>query len=240
MPTVKVNDIDMYYEVQGAGEPIVLIAGLGTSMSPYRRIVGLLSQNHRVLAFDNRGVGRTDKPNIPYTIEMMADDTAGLLKALNIMQANVVGISMGGRIAIALALLHPELVRSLVLVSTSARVRRTAWMTVQFKAIKWIRAAGRVLGRTPQPYYAFVRQLDASGGYDCTDRLGEIGVPTLIMHGTKDKIVPPNLVEEMHAGIRESRMSVFNGGHGFFFWESERFADSVADFLNSLGPAASR
>jgi 3-oxoadipate enol-lactonase len=231
MPTVKVNDIDMYYEVEGAGEPLVLIAGLGTGMSPYRRMIRLLSQENRVLAFDNRGVGRTDKPDIPYTIEMMADDTAGLLKALDIMSANVIGISMGGRIALALALQHPELVRSLVLVSTSPRVERKAGTMLQFKVLKWIRAAGRVLGRTPQPYYAFVRQLNASGSYDCSDKLGEIRVPTLIMHGKKDRLVPSNLVEEMHAGIKGSKMITFEGGHGFFFWESERFADAAIEFL---------
>jgi 3-oxoadipate enol-lactonase len=231
MPTVKVNDIDMYYEVEGAGEPLVLIAGLGTSISPYRRIIRLLSQENRILAFDNRGVGRTDKPDIPYTIEMMADDTAGLLKALDITSANVIGVSMGGRIALALALQHPELVRSLVLVSTSARVERKAGTTLQFKVLKWIRAAGRVLGRTPQPYYAFVRQLNASGSYDCSDKLGEIRVPTLIMYGKKDRLVPPDLVEEMHAGIRGSKMITFEGGHGFFFWDSKRFADAATEFL---------
>jgi 3-oxoadipate enol-lactonase len=231
MPTVKVNDIDMYYEVEGAGEPLVLIAGLGTSISPYRRIIRLLSQENRVLSFDNRGVGRTDKPDIPYTIEMMADDTAGLLKALDITSANVIGLSMGGRIALALALQHAELVRSLVLVSTSPRVERKAGTTLQFKVLKWIRAAGRVLGRTPQPYYAFVRQLNASGSYDCSDKLGEIRVPTLIMYGKNDKLVASNLVEEMHAGIKGSKMITFEGGHGFFFWESKRFADAVNEFL---------
>ncbi len=231
MPTVKVNDIDVYYEVQGAGEPLVLIAGLGTSISPYRRMIRLLSQKYRVVEFDNRGVGLTDKPDIPYTIEMMAGDTAGLLKALDIMSAIVIGISMGGRIAMELALQHPELVRSLVLVSTSPRVERKAGTTLQFKVVKWIRAAGRVLGRTPQPYFAFVRQLNASSGYDCSDRLDEIRVPTLIMHGKKDRLVPSNLVEEMHAGIRGSKVITFEGGHGFFFWDSKRFADAAIEFL---------
>jgi len=237
VPTVKVNDIEMYFEVQGEGEPVALVAGLGTDISPYRRIVRRLSQRFRVLAFDNRGVGRTDKPDVPYTIEMMADDTAGLVEALSLAPANVVGVSMGGRIAMDLALRHPGLVRSLVLASTSPRVMRTAGTTRRLKLIKLMRAGGRVLGRSPQPYYAFVRQLDASSGFDCGDRLHEIRVPTLIVHGRKDGIAPYALAEEMHDHIEGSKMVPFEGGHTFLFWEGERFADAVAEFLEGIGQA---
>src|SRR5208337_2487529 len=125
MPTVKVNDINMYYEVSGEGEPLVLIAGLGTDLTVYERVIGCLSKKFRVLAFDNRGVGRTDKPDIPYSIEMMADDTAALMNAAGFRKAHVLGISMGGRVAMGLALQHPEMVRSLVLASTFARKRVT-------------------------------------------------------------------------------------------------------------------
>jgi len=242
MPTVKVNDISVYYELHGDGDPVVLIAGLGTSISPYMRIVRRLAQEYRVLAFHNRGVGRTDKPDIPYAIEMMADDTAGLLGVLGIARADVIGASMGGRIAMALALQHPELVRSLVLASTSARVprgTRTSPRFRLFKFVKWLRSGGRFLGRDRQPYYAFIRQLE-SGSYDCSGRLGEIRVPTLILHGEQDRLAPYGLAEEMHAGIRGSKMVSFEGGHLFLFWESDRFADSVKEFLGGLDPATTR
>jgi len=241
MPTVKANSIGVYYEIHGDGDPVVLIAGLGTSISPYKRIIDRLAQNYRVLAFDNRGVGLTDKPDIPYTIEMMAEDTAGLLGALGIPRADVIGVSMGGRIAMALALQHPEVVRSLVLASTSARVLRGTRATPRFrffKFVKWLRSGGRFLGMHPQPYYAFIRQLDASGGYDCSGRLGEIHVPTLILHGKRDSLAPYGLAEEMHAGMRGSKMVTFERGHLFLFWESDRFADTVKGFLSSLNPAA--
>jgi len=240
MPTVKVNDIEMYYEVHGHGEPMVLIAGLGTDTTAYRRIINPLSQKHTVLAFDNRGVGRTDKPRTPYTIEMMADDTAGLLKALAIMRVNVIGISMGGRIALALALQHPEAVKSLILVSTSARVVQGTRKTLRFrffKLVKRLRSGTRFLGRNTQPYYAFIRQLEASGSYDCSDRLGGIAVPTLILHGRKDRLAPYALAEEMQAGIRGSRMVTFDGGHLFLFWESGKFADAVTEFLDGVAPS---
>src|SRR5579863_2495968 len=104
MPTIKVNDLTMYYEIHGDGEPLVLIPGLRTDVSEYQRIIALLSAQNKVVALDNRGAGRTDKPDSPYSIELMADDTAGLLNALGIQSAHILGVSMGGRIAVALTL----------------------------------------------------------------------------------------------------------------------------------------
>ena len=239
MPSVKVNDINVYYELSGADgnkSKIVLICGLGTNIAPYRNIMRMLSKEYRVLTFDNRGVGRTDKPNIPYTIEMMAEDTAGLLEALEFAPANVIGFSMGGRISMDLTLKHPEMVRSLILTSTSARVkdkrrRGTSWSF--YKLVKRIRA---IFGG--QPYYAFIRQFRASVEYDCTEKLGEIKVPTLILYGKKDNLVPADLVEEMREKIKGSKIITFNGGHPFFFWQVKAFTDAVLEFLAEVkGPS---
>jgi pimeloyl-ACP methyl ester carboxylesterase len=119
---MKVNDIHMYYEIQGEGEPLVLILGLGTDISEWSGIIRWFAEKYQVLAFDNRGVGRTDKPDKAYSIEMMVDDTAGLMQKLGIQQAYIIGISLGGRIALGLSLRQAECVKKLVLVSTSARV----------------------------------------------------------------------------------------------------------------------
>ncbi len=117
MPVIKVNDINLYYEVYGKGEPIVLIGGLANDLTDYTRtpIVSTLAKKYQVIVFDNRGAGRSDKPDVSYSIEMMADDTADLLKKLGIKNANIVGVSMGGRIALDLTLRHPQLVRNLSL-----------------------------------------------------------------------------------------------------------------------------
>ena len=229
MPTVQVNDITMYYELQGEGEPVVLIAGLGLDISEYNGIDSRLAKKYHVLAFDNRGAGRTDKPDAPYSIEMMADDTAELMQALGMKQASIIGISMGGRIALALALQHPELVKKLVLVSTSARVKR-GW---QFRFLELVKRVPAFQGKYPQPRYAYLRQRQASGAYNCAEQLSELHVPTLILHGQKDKIAPYYLAEEMRAGIAGSKIMPFHGGHMFFLWrERQQFLEAAAQFLD--------
>ena len=118
MPTVKVGDINMYYEVHGKGEPLVMIRGLGGSLDVFHLMIPIYSPEYRMILFDNRGAGKTDAPDIPYTTSMMADDLAGLLTALHIDSAHIWGASMGGMIAQHLALRYPDKVKSLVLICT--------------------------------------------------------------------------------------------------------------------------
>ncbi len=96
MPTVKVNGIHLYYEVSGQGHPLILIMGLRRNISWWYRQIPELSRHFTVIAFDNRGAGRSDKPVMEYSIGLFADDTAGLMNALGIQNAHVLGISMGG------------------------------------------------------------------------------------------------------------------------------------------------
>jgi pimeloyl-ACP methyl ester carboxylesterase len=221
----------MYYEVHGEGEPLALIVGLGTDISEWGAIIDGLAQRYQVIAFDNRGAGRTDKPNQPYTVEEMADDTDGLLRALGVERAHILGVSLGGRIALALALNHPERVARLVLVSTSARIQQRAWW---FGALSLLSSAPLLRGKYPQPRYAFLRQREASTIFNCADRLGEIHAPTLILHGKSDRTVPYALAEELRAGIAGSQLLSFEGGHIFFLMrERQRFLDAVTDFLGS-------
>ena len=228
MPTIKVNDIDMYYEIQGTGEPLVLIAGLNSDHTLYRSVLPRLAAHNQVILFDNRGVGQSSKPDIPYSIEAMADDTAGLLDALGIAGAHILGTSMGGRIAVALALRHPRYVKSLILVSTVMTMKRVP----QRRLIPLILRIPKIRGS--HPYYVVVRQMAASRAFDCMDQLGEIQVPTLILNGKNDKSTPSPLVEAMHRGIKGSQRITFNGGHLFFLIRSQQFIAAVEDFLSSL------
>jgi pimeloyl-ACP methyl ester carboxylesterase len=115
MPIAKVGDINVYYETHGKGEPLVLIYGYAGDSGLWFRQIPILSKKYRVVAFDNRGVGRSDKPNVPYTMAMMAGDIAGLLDVIGIDAAHIFGISMGGMIAQHFALNYPHRVISLIL-----------------------------------------------------------------------------------------------------------------------------
>lgn len=118
MPKVKVGDINIYYEIHGEGEPLVIIPGATGGVDWEFRIIPVFSQEYKVVAFDNRGAGQSDAPDVPYTTEMMADDLAGLLDAIGINSAHIWGSSMGGMIAQQFALLYPKRVISLILACT--------------------------------------------------------------------------------------------------------------------------
>ena len=121
LPYATVGDIDIYYETYGRPDapPIVLIGGWASYRWIWFRQVPTFKEKYRVVAFDNRGAGRSSKPDYPYTIEMMAADTVGLMDTLNIEDAHILGISMGGLIAQQIAISYPDRVRSLILSSTN-------------------------------------------------------------------------------------------------------------------------
>jgi 3-oxoadipate enol-lactonase len=118
MPKVKVGDINIYYEIHGKGEPLVIISGAGSSTQASSRLIPIFSNEYQLIIFDKRGEGQSDKPDMPYTTEMMADDLAGLLDTINIDSAHINGTSLGGMIAQQIAIRYPGRVRSLILVST--------------------------------------------------------------------------------------------------------------------------
>jgi pimeloyl-ACP methyl ester carboxylesterase len=126
MPKEKIGDIEMYYQVQGQGDPLVLIQGLTMDYTGWLLQSSVFSDKYKVVVFDNRGVGRTSAPEEPYTTTQMADDTAGLLDFLKIEKAHVLGLSLGGMIAQELAINHPDRLKSLILAGTAACPREGA------------------------------------------------------------------------------------------------------------------
>ena len=120
LPKVKINDINIYYEIHGEGFPLVMILGFVENVFWWHHdLISKLSEEFKVVLFDNRGAGRTDKPRNDYSIKLFADDTVGLMDALKIEKAHVFGHSMGGCTAQELVLNYPEKVGKLILCSTS-------------------------------------------------------------------------------------------------------------------------
>lgn len=249
MPTVRIGDINVYYEIHGEGQPLLLIAGLGADVSSWAFQVPAFSARYRVIAFDNRGVGRTDAPDRPYSLEMMADDTAGLLDHLGIERAHMVGLSMGGMIAQEFALKYPERVNALVLATTAAgphpwathvlgtmlrlaeegasretlTALRLSWLFTDrfFENHELVKLALDTMLANPhaQPVYANARQFAAARQHDARDRLGGITARTLVLVGRQDILLPVRLSEELAAGIPNAELVVLDGGGHAFLVE---------------------
>lgn len=249
MPTAKVGDINMYYEVHGEGEPLLLIAGLGGNLTGWIFQTLEFSNKYRVIVFDNRGVGRTDAPDVPYATGMMADDTAGLLDVLGIERAHILGLSMGGFIAQELAFKYPRRVKSLILATTAAsphssnkhllytwgrmaqegvsvetRLReQLPWIFTDkfFENTELVQMAINTMLANPhqQPAYAYARQVTACVEHDTRDRLGQITAPTLVLVGKEDILLPIQMSEELAAGIPNAELVVLEGGGHGFLVE---------------------
>jgi 3-oxoadipate enol-lactonase len=220
MPKMRVNDIEMNYELHGEGAPLVLIMGITGSLEGWRPLLPAFAAEYRVLIFDNRGAGLTDKPAGPYSTPMMADDTAGLMDALGIESADVYGISMGGMIAQELTLRHPQKVKSLVLGCTTPggpnshhRQQETIDEMVRIPNVSVeegleivlrllftdeFAAANRQQVRETTlnsfdlrvPRRAFLGQTAAIAAHNTYDRLPQIKAPTLVIAGGNDELVP--------------------------------------------------
>lgn len=268
MPLIQVGDIEMYYEVHGQGFPLVLIAGIGYHSGCWFSVLPHFSRDFRVVVFDNRGVGRTDSPvgrlraapAMDYTVEMFADDTAGLLRTLGIAKAHVLGRSMGGAIAQQLAIRHPEMVEKLVLVATLSetspfgllvldvwqQVGLRAGMDVLHKLLVMESLSPRFFGEHPevvaellrrgdehpQPAEAFARQAAAVARHNTTPLLHRIQAPTLILAGEKDIPTPVGASKLLASRIPNSRLRVVpRAGHGFMWEDPEGFCREVLTFL---------
>jgi 3-oxoadipate enol-lactonase len=225
MPIVHVNDIDMYYEDFGDGEPLLLIQGLGFEISSMieepgkSRFLDKLTDRYRVIVFDCRGVGRTDKPDMPYTIDLLAKDTTGLLDALGIQKAHIMGTSMGSQIAQTIAAKHPERVQSLILVVGFTRalpiMQLLGFIATRVPGIKEMMTGWMYRQKYPPTPASFRRMADAANRCDTRELLGRITAPVLIVNGTRDRIVPMKITRELAQGIPGARLILVEGDHLF-------------------------
>jgi pimeloyl-ACP methyl ester carboxylesterase len=227
VPEVYNGPTRIHYEISGSGAPLLLITGLGSDLRDLKHLIRMLAADFLVIAMDNRGAGLSDKPDEPYSIEEMATDAYAVLEDAGIESAAVLGYSMGGRIALELTLQHPERVSGLILLASGAHVIPN-WARKVFFTI----APHVPIGPVPrQPIYAFKRQKRATQAYDGRSYLARIEVPTLILHGRADRIAPPVLAEELHAGIAGSRLEWYAGGHITPVLKPRIVVDAVRGFL---------
>jgi pimeloyl-ACP methyl ester carboxylesterase len=233
MPIVKANDINLYYEVHGQGDPFVLILGLGSDLSEYGRIINYLSKSYMVLVVDNRGAGRSDKPKTKYSMDLMASDIIGVMDILKIKDAYILGTSMGGRIALSIALNHPKRVRKLILTCTFASRGYRIKLSWPMRLVYPFRFISPFKSKYHQPKYAYELQRDAVFDYDVVDRLHEINIPTLILHGKKDRTVEFKFAKVLNKKIKDSKLVAFKGGHLFFILgERQKFLETVTSWLD--------
>jgi pimeloyl-ACP methyl ester carboxylesterase len=149
MPHQAVNGIRIYYEEQGKGDPLMLINGLAFPMDLWFAQIQALSRDFRVIALDNRGVGRSDKPDEEYSIATMASDAVGLLGVLGIEKSHLAGLSMGGFISQEIALSYPDRVNRLVLVATCMGGLHSLELGKPF----WEKVAAAITGKSPEQVY---------------------------------------------------------------------------------------
>ncbi len=264
MPTAKVGDINIYYESHGDGEALLLIMGYGQYSAHWSPLIPPLSQEYRVISFDNRGTGRSDKPETPYTIKMMADDAKGLLEAIGVDSAHVFGVSMGGMISQEFALNHPNKLRSLMLGCTQCggtkailanqealaflfspemaklpveeRARETVpWLwTQEFidKNPEAVELYVAVTSKYPTPTHGYACQAQAIMGHDTYERLPQIEVPTLVIAGSADRLIPAENSRILASRIPNAELVILeNAGHGFFGDAAAESTRIILDFL---------
>jgi len=250
MPFVTLNGLAFYYERHGSGPPLLLISGTGGDLRKKPKMAeGPLSQHFDVLGYDQRGLGRSAKPDVPYSMADYADDAARLLDAVGWDRVRVLGISFGGMVAQELVLRHPVRVEKLVLACTSPggaggssyplhelahlkgeeRGRRMVALSNTSYDEAWVKthpeqyaqflsmAGSDPFAHEPGHAQGAARQLEARAVHDTWERLDQIACPVMVAGGRFDGIALPEAQRRMAGKIPGATLTLFEGGHGFFF-----------------------
>ena len=263
MPFVHAADgTRIHFEVTGksGATPVLMIQGLGASKNAWNLQRIAMATRFRIISFDNRGAGRSDKPTEPFTLEQMADDALAVLDAAGIETAHVVGASMGGVISQIVAVKFPHRVRSLTLVCTACRNHpwrqellqswaKTAadkgMIEVGKEAAQWVMSPRSFRRLVPaftwmgplaalRPRHSFVSQIDAilNTREDLVDQLSTITAPTMVIVGNQDILTPRGDSEEIAERIPNAELVVISGAaHGLMMEHSSTFNRILIEFL---------
>jgi pimeloyl-ACP methyl ester carboxylesterase len=260
MNKVFVNGVNICYESAGEGFPLIGITGKDSNMNWWHPTMkAALSERNRFIMLDNRGSGQSDAPTEAYGISDMAKDVVGLMDALDVDKAHILGQSMGGMIAQEIAIEHPERVSKLILCCTTSGVTR---VLPSWRMIKWLwrKTAGfspqdtlnmlyskDYMQQNPAMIAALVERMQmtpsnarsaeihklANKSFDSYHRLGRITAPTLILHGEEDWVFRPKHAQILHQRIAGSELILFpHAGHGVFSQEHRKVLEEIRRFLD--------
>ena len=243
MPKVKVNDIEMYYEVHGEGTPLVMIQGFASSSEAWSKlIIEHLSQSHKVIINDNRGTGQTSCPDTEYSIQLMAEDIIQLLSVLDLPHAHIAGFSMGGLIVQEIAYRRPDIVKSLIIGCSASNFNDAnkefydwvkvfsegkipeqdgAWLLGMCYTPEYIRdymedIQKRALStKYPTSPIGYHRHAQATINYEGCDWTSKYSGPCLVIAGELDRIVDVDIVREYAESIPGSELKILEGASHF-------------------------
>ncbi len=256
-----INEFELDYRIEGSGRVIALAHSLGMAGRIFDPMRPILSKHGRVLTWDARGNGNSQKPATGWSIEDLARDLKGLLEVVGTERAVIGGLSMGGCTAVAYAVAYPELVEGLILMDTTAAYgeeKRSAWEqravnaetkgmepVVPFNLPRWFsegfidaspdktKDIGEILLANDIPSYASACR--ALGTFEARDQLHKIKCPTLIIVGAEDPATPVAMSEQLHKNIAGSELHVLDGLRHMSAVEApERVGGLIASFLEKL------
>ena len=257
-----INGLKMYYEIHGTGEPLVLIHGGLGSTGMFDPIMPALSKGREVIAVDLQAHGRTADIDRPMSFEAMADDVAGLIRYLKMEKADVMGYSVGGEVALRVAIQHPDIVRKLVIVS--AAFRRDGWypenvagMTqmgpataAQMKQTPMYQSYSQIAPR-PEDWTVLHTKLGEMfrKDYDWSSEVQNIHTPTLLVFGDADAVRTAHAVEFFEllgggrkdagwdgSGMSTARLAILPGVTHYTIFASSAVAQTVTPFLDAPMP----
>ena len=261
MTKAAVGDVELYYEDYGQGPPVVLIHGLAGDCSAWQAQIERLEPNYRVIAFDNRGAGRSSAPDYPYTTRHFADDTVGLLDELGITEpVHLIARSMGGAIAQEIALGYPDRVRAMIITASFGKLDRYGYQILdgineivktqgygpaaKIQSLfffppsyfnehrEQMEAFEAALADTDRPIHGYTHSTHACLTHDTLDRLSQVQCPTLVLAGGRDVLCAAESSRQIAALVPGCELKIYEEASHFFLIQC--FEESMQDIEHFL------